>query len=100
MRNYCIIGSGRQGTAAAYDIIKFGRPSSLTIIDFNDNSLERCHKIIKKLTNYNIKIINLDINNSESLIKALNKIDIFLSSVPYPLNPYLTDIAIESKQAW
>ena len=31
------------------------------------------------------------------MIKALKNVDIFLSAVPYPLNPYLTEIAIKSK---
>ena len=97
MNNYCIIGSGRQGTAAAYDIVKFASPKSLTIIDVSLENLDRCEKLIRKLTGFNINTIHLDINESKLLIDSLKNTDIFLSSVPYPLNPYLTDIAIASR---
>ena len=97
MKKYFIIGSGRQGTAAAYDIVKFGSPKSLTIIDLNLENLNKCKATIKKLTGFDIDIVQIDINDRESLLNSLENADIFLSAVPYPLNPYLTDIAIESK---
>ena len=97
MANYCVIGSGRQGTAAAYDIVRFGSPSKLTIIDNNEDNLKRCESIIKELTDFEIDKLVLDIQDKEKILLALKDVDIFLSSVPYPLNPYLTDIAIESK---
>ena len=97
MANYCIVGSGRQGTAAAYDVVRFGSPSRLTIIDSNICNLERCESIIKKLTGFEIDKLVLNIEDKEKMLLALKDVDIFLSSVPYPLNPYLTDIAIESK---
>ncbi len=97
MKKYCVIGSGRQGTAAAYDIVSHGKPESLTIIDSNNHNLEKCKDKIKKLTNFDVDIINIDINNENRLIESLLDIDIFLSSVPYRFNLYLTDIAIKSK---
>ena len=97
MKKYCIIGSGRQGTATAYDIVMYASPESLTIIDSNTESLNRCRDKIKDLTGYDLQVIELDISNEELLLKELDSIDIFLSSVPYSFNPYLTDIAIKSK---
>ena len=97
MKKYCIIGSGRQGTAAAFDIVNHGNPKSLTIIDSNNNNLEGCKDKIKKLTNFDVDIINIDIKNQQKLIESLLDVDIFLSSVPYMFNLYLTDIAIKSK---
>ena len=97
MKKYCIIGSGRQGTAAAYDIVSHGEPQSLTIIDSNKDNLKKCKDKIKKLTDFDVDIINIDINDENKLIKSLFDIDIFLSSVPYKFNLYLTDVAIKSK---
>ena len=97
MNNYAIIGSGRQGSAAAYDIVKFASLNSLTIIDVSQENLNRCRNLIKKLTDFDVQVVKLDIQNSKLLIDHLKDIDIFLSAVPYPLNPYLTDIAIKSK---
>lgn len=97
MKKYCIIGSGRQGTAAAFDIVNHGNPKSLTIIDSNNNNLEGCRDKIKKLTDFDVDILNIDIKDQNKLIQSLLGIDIFLSSVPYMFNLYLTDIAIKSK---
>ena len=97
MKKYCIIGSGRQGTAAAFDIVNHGNPKSLTIIDSNNNNLEGCRDKIKKLTDFDVDILNIDIKDQNKLIQSLLDIDIFLSSVPYMFNLYLTDIAIKSK---
>jgi len=97
VKKYCIIGSGRQGTAAAFDIVNHGNPKSLTIIDSNNNNLEGCRDKIKKLTDFDVDILNIDIKDQNKLIQSLLDIDIFLSSVPYMFNLYLTDIAIKSK---
>ena len=40
MSNYCVIGSGRQGTSTAYDIIKNLSPSRLDLIDANQENLD------------------------------------------------------------
>ena len=35
MSKYAIIGSGAQGTASAYDLIKFGNAANVLLIDSN-----------------------------------------------------------------
>jgi len=97
MKNYCIIGTGRQGTAAAFDILKFAQVEVLLLLDNNEESLSNCLKKIKsvtKKTKVSISIINF--NNKNELVEKLKDIDIFLSSVPYKYNLMLTKIAIES----
>ena len=79
MVNYCIVGSGRQGTAAAYDIIKFASPKTLTVIDVSVENLNRCEEIIKRLTSFDINKIALDISSEKKMIEALQNIDIFLT---------------------
>ncbi len=96
MKNFCIIGSGRQGTAAAYDIVKHGDPNRLIIIDADKENLKHCAEKIKKLTGFEVETSNVDIHDRNLLIQSLSDIDIFLSSVPYPYNLYLTEVAIDS----
>ena len=50
MSKYCIIGTGRQGTAALYDIIKYAEAEQILLLDSNQgiDLLEK--KINKKLT--------------------------------------------------
>jgi len=99
MSKYCILGTGRQGTAALYDILLFGKPSSILLIDSCKKSLETCINKVKKIKNNNISITSevVDINNKTQIIKLLKPCDIFLSSVPYQFNLMLTDVAVQSK---
>jgi len=99
MSKYCIIGTGRQGSAALYDIILYGRPTSILLIDSNESFLKTCLKKIKNIINDNVsvKCEVADINDVELIIKLLKPCDIFLSSVPYQYNLILTDIAIKSQ---
>jgi len=96
VKNFCVIGSGRQGTAAAYDIVKYGKPKMLSIIDSDENNLNKCAKKIEQLTGFKVKKNNIDIHDRDLLIETLSNIDVFLSSVPYPYNLYLTEVAIDS----
>ena len=96
MKNFCVIGSGRQGTAAAYDIVKYGKPKMLSIIDSDENNLNKCAKKIEQLTGFKVKKNNIDIHDRDLLIETLSNIDVFLSSIPYPYNLYLTEVAIDS----
>src|SRR5207302_5909777 len=46
MYAYLILGAGKQGVAAAYDLIKFGHASRLTVAD---GSSEAVHSAVRKL---------------------------------------------------
>ncbi len=98
MSKYCIIGTGKQGSAALYDLILFSNATSILLLDSNENSIKECLKRIdKKLVN-NISIDSavVDINDQGKLVNLLKPIDIMLSSVPYQFNLMLTKVAIES----
>jgi len=99
MEKYCIIGTGRQGTAALYDLILFSNASSILLIDSNKESIENCIKIIDTSILNKIKINYevTDITNKERIFELLEPIDIMLSSVPYQFNLMLTEIAIKSQ---
>ena len=45
--NYCVIGTGRQGTAAAYDLLKYADINNLLLFDNNQASIDQCFKKIK-----------------------------------------------------
>jgi len=98
MENICIIGTGKQGTAAAYDILLYAKPKRLLLLDVSSASLEICNKKIKSVRSTKTEIINkvIDFENQAKLISILNGYDIMLSAVPYPLNPLLTKIALKS----
>ncbi|MAV65109.1 MAG: hypothetical protein CMG00_07970 [Candidatus Marinimicrobia bacterium] len=96
-KKVCIIGSGRQGTAAAFDLVKFCNNIDLTFLDINSKQSAASSDRIFSLLKYRAKHVSFNICDKEKLITFLAPYDIFLSSVPYKLNPYLTDVAIKSK---
>jgi lysine 6-dehydrogenase len=97
MYKYIVLGSGKQGTAIAYDLARFGSSSSIVLADSNVNvakqSSDRVNSLLEEeLTTY----LELDIYDKEAVFKALDVADVMISAVPYFHNLYLTDIAIQS----
>ena len=101
MEKYCIIGTGRQGTAALYDLLLFSNASSILLIDSNQDSINKCLKLIDKSLLDKIKIYTevVDINDKKKLCGLLKEIDVFLSSVPYQYNLMLTEVALLSESS-
>ena len=99
MKNVCIIGSGKQGTAAAYDILLYAKPKKMLLLDLSPEALDICKRKIKNVVNSktSIDFKVIDFKDQKSLIKILKDFDIMLSAVPYPLNPLLTKIALKSE---
>ena len=97
MKKYCIIGTGRQGTAAAYDLLVHADVESLTLLDCNQNSIDECLKKIHPVSkSVKIQQFIIDFNKTDQLKLLLDSVDIFLSSVPYKYNLLLTELAIET----
>ena len=96
---YCILGAGKQGTAALYDILLYGNPSHILLLDSSSQSIDLCLEKIKKIINTDVvvscKIV--DLNNESKIIELLKPYDVFLSAVPYFYNLHLTKIALKSK---
>ena len=99
MENVCIIGCGRQGTAAAYDILLYQKPKNLLLLDISKDSLKLCNSKIKRVISDSTSVSSevIDFQNTDKLISILSTYDIMLSAVPYPLNPLLTKIAVKSE---
>ena len=99
MQKVCILGVGRQGSAAAYDILKYYKPQQLLLLDNNHDSLKRTISKVNRVKDDNTEIIAevIDLNDSQKLIKLLTPFDIFLSAVPYQFNLQLTKVALSSK---
>ena len=97
MKKYCIIGTGRQGTAAAYDLLKYADIKEILLLDINETAITNCiEKISPVIKNIKVSTSTIDFNNRKELIGKLQNVDIFLSSVPYKYNLMLTEIALES----
>jgi lysine 6-dehydrogenase len=95
---YAVFGAGRQGTAAAYDLAKFGDAQEVRLIDINGNSAKISSECINQLLEKDVAVpIQVDINNEKELSLILNEITTVISAVPYHFNLPLTKIAIHNK---
>ena len=93
---YAVLGSGRQGIAVAYDIVKFGNAEKVRLLDIDidvaESGANRINTLLKCDTTTSGK---LDVANLSDLVKSLEDVDVFISAVPYHLNPKITSAALE-----
>ena len=98
MNKYCILGSGRQGTAAAYDLAKFGNADKITMADINIDIAKAASERVNKLTNQDLcdySVVN--VTNKNDLINLLDSCDLVISCVPYFFNLEILKVAISTK---
>jgi lysine 6-dehydrogenase len=82
-----VLGSGRQGTACAYDMIKFGEAESVVLADVSlETARAAADRINGLLSTDKARAAKLDVTDFEALVSTLEGIDAFLSAVPYYLN--------------
>ena len=90
-----ILGSGMQGTAAAYDLAQFASPARIYVGDIDleqaQKSASRINELVGALICEPIEVNALD---PENLATFLDKVDIVLSCVPYWMHPHIADVAI------
>ncbi len=95
---YAVVGAGRQGTAAAYDMAKFGNAEKVLIADVSLENAKKAANRVNDLLKINIAVAKkVDVKDQFSLIKLLTGVDAFLSSVPYYHNLEIAKAAIEAK---
>ncbi len=94
---YGVLGGGRQGTAAAYDMAKFGDTDKVLIGDISLEAAQKSAARVNKLMARDVASgYQVDATNRHQLKPFLNQVTSFLSAVPYWHNPAITQVAIES----
>lgn len=96
-KTYAILGAGRQGTAAAYDIAEFDVDSQLIMMD-RDASLaqQAADRLNGLLGRKQADSVEVDATDGARLRKHLESVDGLLCSLPYKHNLKVTDAAIDS----
>ena len=95
---YAVLGGGRQGTAAAYDMARFGDAKEVLIADINLEAAQKSAVRVNELVGKEIaKAQQVDTTNHTQLKGFLSKVDSFLSAVPYWHNLAITQAAIEAR---
>ena len=95
--SYLLLGAGRQGIAAAYDLARFGEASRLTLADLNQERAQSAADKVNHLVGNSIAdAIGLDVRDESATRRTLKNYNVALSAVPYFYNLALTRAAIET----
>lgn len=92
---YAVLGAGRQGTAAAYDMAKFGRAEEVILIDVDPLVAQAGAERVNRLLGRRVAAaVQADISNTHQLRSVLDGVSSFVSAVHYTLNLVITEVAI------
>ncbi len=92
------MGSGRQGTAAAYDLARNGDADKVALADFHvDQAKKAANRVNQLLQRDVVEPHQVDVENTSALTAFLSNVDSFVSAVPYYLNLEIAKCAIEAK---
>ncbi|MGD8684242.1 MAG: saccharopine dehydrogenase C-terminal domain-containing protein [Chloroflexota bacterium] len=95
---YAVLGGGRQGTAAAYDMARWGDAERVLIADVSADAADASARRVNDLMGRSIaEPVQLDVTGHAALVEFLTPVDSFLSAVPYWHNPAITEAAIEAR---
>jgi lysine 6-dehydrogenase len=95
--NYIVLGAGRQGTAAAYDMARWGEASRVILADQDLQAAQRAAERVNVLLGRTAaEPSQVDVVRPDELERALSGMDACLSAVPYPYNLEITKAALRS----
>ncbi len=94
---YGVIGAGRQGTAAAYDMARWGDANQIVLADRElDAATKAARRINTLVGNEMATATRIDVADRENLVALLHPLDAVLCATPYALIPACTAAAIEA----
>lgn len=94
---YAVVGAGRQGTAAAYDLAMWGNAASIHLADTNAVVAAQAAERINQLTGREIATgTRLDVRDHDTLVEFLQPVDVVLCATPFTFIPGCTQAAIEA----
>lgn len=92
---YLVIGAGRQGTAAAYDLARFGEAERILLADRDPSVAAGAAERVNRLSGTSLaEPLALDVEDWRALEGALRGMDVVLSAVPYFFNLAITRAAL------
>ncbi|MEW5822587.1 MAG: saccharopine dehydrogenase C-terminal domain-containing protein [Cyanobacteriota bacterium] len=91
---YLVLGAGLMGYACVFDLVNSESVEKVTVIDINENNLE---KVSEKCKSNILTTLKLDINNDKNkLVELMKEHNTVLSVISYRYNYDLTKLAIEN----
>lgn len=94
--NYMVLGAGRQGTAAAYDMALWGDANRVVLADINWEAARKATERVNALLDRQIaEPARVDVSDPQDLARALEGMHACLSAVPYVYNLDITKMALD-----
>ena len=94
---YGILGAGRQGTAAAFDLVVRGEAASVTLADIDEAAARRAAERVNRLTGRDCAAgVRLDVTDRDALVAFLRPLDAFIAAVSYKLNLGIAEAALDA----
>jgi lysine 6-dehydrogenase len=94
---YVVLGAGRQGTACAYDLIKWGEASRVVLADRELLVAQAAAaRVNGLLTTDKAHAAQVEVTDRNALLALLGGVDVVVSAVPYYYNLGITRMAVEA----
>ena len=95
---YAVLGAGRQGTAAAYDMVRWGDAKRVILADRDLPTAAAAARRVNRLTGRRVAAaVQLDVTDQAAVTRLLEDVDSFLSAVPYSYNLDISKAAIRAR---
>lgn len=94
---FLILGSGFQGRACAYDMLRNPAVTEVALCDMNGANLDSAKKFLAKVSGGRAKFKRLDAGKPDQVKKALKGYSALVSCVPYFLNLPLAKAALAAR---
>ena len=92
---YAVLGAGRQGTAAAYDMARWGNARKVILADQDLKiAKEAAQQVSRQWSGIDIEPAQVDVTDLEAVGRLLKGVDACLSAVPYYFNLGITRVAL------
>lgn len=92
---YAVVGAGRQGAAAAYDLARSGEAARVLLIDANGDAARQAAERVNRLVGRDVAAAaEVDARDVDALTAALKPVDVFVCAAPFRLIPGCTRAAI------
>jgi len=97
MKKYLIVGSGFQGRACAFDMLRNPAVSEVVLCDASAENLASAKKFLAKVSKGRAQFKRIDAANPAAVARAAKGFDAMVSCVPYFLNLALAKAAIAAR---
>lgn len=96
-KKYGILGVGRQGKAAAYDVAKFGDAELIILADMNEKNIKAEKKALSKTFLGEIRTVALGSGfDGNGILNVMKDCDVCVNALPYMYGVEVAELAIKA----